>query len=165
MHSIKYSHAVRHSALALGLFLAASGGGATAQETRCHVGAGIIATGSNLGRLDFQEPVWVGSCDYAAEMNGNHRWETALGYMAHAYPATFLSQSLVFPATGHLNLLLGGALLDRTTGSMGSQINIHAGASLRLGKQLRLVFRHLSNAGFRSPNQGENMLLVDLRFR
>ncbi|MCG5499630.1 acyloxyacyl hydrolase [Ectothiorhodospira lacustris] len=160
---MQYFHAVRHTALALGLFLAASC--AMAQESRCHAGAGIIATGSNLGRLDFQEPVWVGSCDYAMEMSGNRRWETALGYMGHAYPAAFLGQSVIIPFTGHLDLMLGGAVLDRTTSSMGSHLNIHAGASLRLGKHLRLVFRHLSNAGLRSPNQGENMLLVDLRFK
>lgn len=74
-----------------------------------------------------------------------------------------IAEAMVVDGFGHFDIGIGPAYLQNEDAINGSHLNF----SLKLGyrwHRVGVVWRHISNAGTKTPNQGRDMVLLTYRF-
>jgi hypothetical protein len=85
---------------------------------------------------------------------------TSYGYLSIQRGITFRPEATLKPIPG-----LGVVANSNTNPYVSSLLTFSLSAELRVGKRWSVEWRHLSNAGLKQPNLGQDILLLRASFR
>lgn len=134
-----------------------------------------ISAGASSGAYASRFDNFVGE---ATARTDNRKWELAVGYIAEQldacdfdcdkvdpYGYASVTRIVFFPLAYDVNIVMGLGLMAATETnpllSRATNLSVQAGLEI---KRIRIQFRHFSNGGTKTPNYGQNMLLIGVGF-